>query len=113
MSDIDIIRDEKRTEDDKMEIIADILESDEQSVKVVQIEDMSGTLSDEEFKAISSNSCIMMASTQYFYKQYSASTVIRYGAIPRVGSNKVIFDYIDIDKATKAYELKNETYPAA
>ena len=110
MSDTDVVRDEKRTEDDKMEIIADFMEANDNATNVVQITNMSGTLSDEDFKKVSGEGCVMVASTQYFYKQYSASTLIRYGAVPRLGVDKVIFDYIEIDRDTKGYELKNETY---
>lgn len=106
------IRNETLTEDFKMEIIADIIESGNAAVNVVEIHNMSGTLSDSDFEKIKKDNTIIVASTQYFYKQYSASTVIRYGAVPRLGVDKVIFDYINIDKGTKGYELKNETFPA-
>lgn len=110
--DINKIRNEVLTEDAKMEIIADLMDQSKKPIDVVEVKSMSGTLSDEDFAKISSNNCMMFSSTQYFYKQYSASTVIRYGALPRLGNDRVIFDYITIDKRTKAFELKNEFYPA-
>lgn len=110
--DINKIRNEALTEDAKMEIIADLMKSESQGVQTVEIHGMSGTFSDEEFEKISKNNCIILASTQLFYKQYDASTVIRYGAVPRLGNDKIILDYIDISKSTKTYELKNETYPS-
>lgn len=109
MSDINEIRKEVLTEDAKMEIIADTFENSG-GIDVVTIHDMSGTLSDEDFKKISSNHCLMMASTQYFYKNFSASTLIKYGALPRLGTGKIIFETIEIDKATKHYEFKTETF---
>lgn len=84
--------------------------NDGSAINVVEIHNMSGTLSDEDFAKISNDNCIIKASTQYFSKQYHASTLIRYGATPRIGNNKIIFDYIEIDKESKAFELKNETY---
>lgn len=113
MADTDIIRDEKRTEDDKMEIIADFIESGTSGINVVQITSMSGTLSDDDYKKLLQPNTVILASTQFYYKQYDAATILRFAAAPRLGVDKIIFDYIDIDKATKAYELKNETYPAA
>lgn len=112
MSDLDKIRNEILTEDAKMEIIADHIKNNGDGVVVVTIDALTGTLSDEEYEKVSNNNCVIVVGTQYFYKQYSASTVIRYGAIPRLGTNKVIFDYIDIDKGTKAYEVKNESFPS-
>lgn len=113
MSDIDIIRDEKRTEDDKMELIADYMESGNNGINVVQVTNMSGTLSDDDYNKLLQPNSVILASTQFYYKQYDASTMLRFASAPRLGVDKVIFDYIEIDKATKAYELKNETYPAA
>lgn len=109
---IEDIRKETLTEDAKMETIADYLEGGSGSINVVSISGMSGTLSDEDFEKIKKDNCMMKASTQYFYKQFSAATLIRYGALPRPGVDKVIFESIEIDKATKQYELKTETYPA-
>lgn len=112
MNDINKIRKEVLTEDAKMEIIADLMESGMQGIQTVEIHDMSGTFSDEEFEKISRNNCVIIASTQLFYKQYDASTLLRYEAMPRLGNNKIILDYIEINKGTKAYELKYETYPS-
>lgn len=111
MVDIDKIRNEQLTEDSKMEAIADYLESDGGRNKIVEINNMTGTLSDEDYDKVNSNDCIIVASTQYFYKQYSAATVIRYGATPRLTKQSVIFDYVDIDKATKEYTLSYEDLP--
>lgn len=107
---IDEIRNEALTEDAKMEMIADHIGKGIGNIEIVEIHGMTGTLSDDDFKKIMSNNCMILASTQYFYKQYSAATVVRYGALPRLGVDKVIFDYISIDKATKTFELKNEIY---
>ena len=79
-------------------------------INVVEIHGMTGTFSDEDFDKISSDNCVIKASTQYFSKQYHASTLIRYGATPRIANNKIIFDYIEIDKESKTFELKNEIY---
>ena len=113
MAGTDIIRDEKRTEDDKMELIADFMESEANGINVVQVSNMSGTISDADYKKLLQPNTVILASTQFYYKQYDASTMLRFAAAPRLGVDKVIFDYITIDKETKAYELKNETYPAA
>lgn len=110
--DIEKIRNEALTEDAKMEMIADYLKGGNAGVETVNLVGLSGTFSDEEYAKIQKDNCIIVASTQYYYKQYSASTVIRYGAIPRLGAGQVIFDYVDIDKATKSYELKHEEYSA-
>lgn len=109
--DINEIKNLALTEDAKMKIIADAI-SATQGVEVVEIHDMSGTLSDEDYEKISKDNCLIKASTQYFHKEFHASTVIRYGATPRLGNDKIIFDYIAIDKSTKGYELKNETFPS-
>lgn len=110
MNDIDKIRNETLTEDAKMEIVADLM--DNGTIVAIEINDISGTLSDEDFAKVEKDNCIVKSSTEYYYKQYSAAKVIRYGALPRIGTGKIIFDYIDIDKDTKTYELKNESYPA-
>ena len=113
MNDFDKIRNEQITEDEKLELIADYLENGGGSVgiNVVELEGLSGTLSDEQYDKITKNNCMIMLSTQYFYKQYSAATVIKYGALPRVTANHgVVFESIDIDKTTKAYEYKYEEY---
>lgn len=81
-------------------------------VTTLQLSGISGTLSDEDFGKASGDNCIIIGGTEYFHKQYSAATVIRYGATPRIGAGKVIFDYIDIDRATKTFELKHEEYSA-
>lgn len=110
MNDIEKIRNEALTEDAKMEIVADLMDSG--TIVTMEINDVSGTLSDEDFAKVQKDNCIVKSSTEYYYKQYSAAGVIRYGALPRIGTGKIIFDYIDIDKNTKTYELKNESYPA-
>ena len=113
MAGTDIIRDEKRTEDDKMELIADFMESGANGINVVQVSNMSGTISDDDYKKLLQPNSVILASTQYYYKQYDASTMLQFASAPRLGVDKVIFDYITIDKETKAYELKNDTYPSA
>lgn len=110
--DINKIRNEALTEDAKMELIADYIESENSGVNVVQVTNMSGTLSDDDYEKLLQSNSVILASTQFYYKQYDASTILRFASAPRLGVNKIIFDYIEIDKATKAYELKNETYPA-
>lgn len=112
MSDINEIRKEVLTEDAKMEIIADLMESENNGINVIQVTNMSGTLSDDDYKKLLQPNSVILASTQYYYKQYDASTMLRFASAPRLGVDKIIFDYIEVDKATKAYELKNETYPA-
>lgn len=110
--DINKIRNEALTEDTKMELIADYIESENSGVNVVQVTNMSGTLSDDDYKKLLQANSVILASTQFYYKQYDASTMLRFASAPRLGVDKIIFDYIEIDKATKEYELKNETYPA-
>ncbi len=109
--DINDIRKEVLTEDAKMEIIADHLTGT--GINVVEIHNMSGTLSDEDFAKVQGDNCMMKASTQYFYKQFDAATLLKYGALPRLGTGKVMFESITIDKATKGYEFTVEQYPAA
>ena len=111
--DIDKIRNEALTEDTKMEAIADFLASGNAGIETVVLDGMTGTLSDEDYAKIQRDNCIITSSTEYFYKQYSAATVIRYGALPRLSVDKVIFDYVDIDKATKSYEVKHEEFNKA
>lgn len=111
--DINKIRNEALTEDAKMEIIADLMATENSGINVIQITNMSGVLSDDDYKKLLQANSVIVASTQYYYKQYDASTMLRFTSAPRLGVDKIIFDYIEIDKETKAYELKNETYPAA
>lgn len=113
MTDINDIRKEVLTEDAKMEIIADLMGSGATGINVVEIHNMSGTLSDEDFAKVQGDNCMIKASTQYFYKQFDAATLLKYGALPRLGTGKVIFETITIDKATKGYEFTVEQYPAA
>lgn len=81
-------------------------------INTVTLTTPTGTLSDEDYAKILRDNCVIVMSTQYFRKQYSASTLVNYSATPRVGVDKVIFDYIDIDKETKAYELKHDEFVA-
>lgn len=113
--DIEKIRNEALTEDTKMEMIADYLKGGNAGVETVNLVGLSGTFSDEEYAKIQKDNCVITVGTQYYYKQYSAATVIKYGAIPRASANKaqVIFDYVDIDKSTKTYEVSHEEVPAA
>lgn len=110
--DIEKIRNEALTEDAKMEMIADYLkeggDGKATGINVVVLGSPSGVLSDEDFDKVSHDNCVIVASTQYFYKQYDAATVLRYGSLPRLISDntKIIFDYVDIDKGNKTYEAK-------
>ena len=107
--DIDKIRNESLTEDSKMEMIADYLKnSGLVGIETLSLDGLSGTLSDDEYAKILKDNCVITVGTQYYYKQYQAATAIRYGATPRLGTNKVIFEYVDIDKDSKAYEAKHE-----
>lgn len=108
---IDDIRKVTLTEDAKMEMIADYIATGGAGINVVQISNMSGTLSDEDFEKIKGNNCMMMASTQYFYKQFSAATLIRYGALPRISNGKIIAESITVDRDTKHYEFVAEVLP--
>lgn len=113
--DIDKIRNLALTEDAKMAIIADFVKKGGAVVERVDLSSLAGMLSDEDFAKVQQDNCVVTVGTQYYYKQYSAATVIKYGAIPRASANKaqVIFDYVDIDKSTKTYEVGHEEVPAA
>lgn len=113
MPNIDKIRDERLTEDFKMETIADYLQNGGAvGVNTVVLTTPTGSLSDEDYAKILKDNCVIVMSTQYFRKQYHASTLIDYAATPRVGVGKIIFDYIEIDRETQDYELKHEEYSA-
>ena len=62
--DINENRKEVLTEDAKMEIIADMMESGSTGINVVEIHSMSGTLSDEDFAKVQGDNCMIKASTQ-------------------------------------------------
>lgn len=115
--DIDKIRNETLTEDAKMEMIADYIQAGGQQTGpvVVDLVNLSGTLSDEDYANALKDNCIIKVSTEYFYKQFSASTVITYASVPRISANKekVIFDSVEIEKSSKSYTVKSETFPAA
>lgn len=114
--DIDKIRNETLTEDAKMEMIADYIQASGQAGPViVDLVNLSGTLSDEDYANVLKDNCIVKVSTEYFYKQFSASTVITYASVPRISANKekAIFDSVEIEKSSKSYAVKSETFPAA
>jgi hypothetical protein len=74
---------------------------------VVELSNVSGTLSDSDYAKVQQDNCIIKVSTQYFYKAFSASTLIVYQAFSRqAGQDQALFDYVEITKSTKAWELK-------
>jgi len=78
-------------------------------VNVVELSNLSGTLTDSEFAKVSSNNCIIKVGTQTFYKEFDASTLITYQAFSRqAGQDQALYEYVEITKADKSWELKNE-----
>ena len=84
--------------------------------EIVELSDFSGTFSDSDFEKVSGDNCIILVNTHYFYKQSSAIAAIVYAAPPRLagqsGNQSIFFDTITIQKFTKEYELKSNSYPA-
>ena len=78
-------------------------------VEIVELDNLSGTLSDADYEKVSGDNCLIKMSTQYFYKEYSASTLIVYSAFSRTGTSSIIFENIEITKADKTWEYKAET----
>jgi len=77
-------------------------------LQVVEISAMSGTLTDEQYNILNGDNAVIKAGTQYYYKEFSASTLIQYKALARMGVDKVIIEYYTIQRATKEFELTTE-----
>ena len=76
---------------------------------LVELTNMSGTLSDSDYAKLSGDNCLLKISTQYFYKAFDASTLIIYQAFSRqAGQDQALFDYVEITKSTKGWVLTNE-----
>lgn len=89
------------------------LESDGQagdsSIEVVELSNLSGTLTDEQYAKLSGNNCVIHLGTQTFYKEFDASTLITYQAFTRqAGQDQALFEYIEITKADKSWEYQAE-----
>ena len=77
------------------------------TVEVVELTGLSGTLSDSDYTKVSADNCVLKLGTQYFYKAFNASTLIVYQAFSRqAGQDSALFDYVEITKADKTWELK-------
>ena len=74
--------------------------------KIVEITGLSGTLSDDDYVSVSGDNCVIKVGTQFYYKAFDASTLIVYQAFSRqAGQNSALYEYIEITKSTKGFEL--------
>ena len=74
---------------------------------VVELINLTGTLTDAQYTELLGNNAVIAIGTQYYYKAYDASTLLVYQALTRQGAqNSVLYDYVEITKSTKAYEVK-------
>ena len=75
--------------------------------EIVELTGLSGTLSNDDYAKVSGDNCVIKMSTQYLYRAFNASTLIVYQALTRqAGTGKALFDYVEITKADKTWELK-------
>lgn len=87
----------------------DLLPDGSMGPEIVSLENLSGTLTDEQYTTLSGDNALILLSTQYFRKAYSASTLIVYQAMTRqAGQDSALYEYIEITKSTKAWEYKND-----
>ena len=82
---------------------------DTKGFDVLELSSTSGTLTDSEYALAQSNQCVIKVSTQYFYREFVAATLISYKAFPRNASyGTVTNEYIEITKSTKAWTLHQD-----
>jgi len=73
----------------------------------VSLTGMSGTLSDADYAKLLLDNCVIKVGTQNYYKAFDASTLLIYQAFSRqAGQDQALYDYVEITKSTKAYEVK-------
>lgn len=82
---------------------------DDKGFDILELSNLSGTLTNEEFALALSDYCAIKVSTQYYYKDISSADYLVYKAATRVGSNDTYVESIVITKATKAWEYRAET----
>lgn len=82
---------------------------EDKTIEVVELTGLSGTLSDSDYALVQQDNCVLKLGTQTFYKESSASTLITYQAFSRqAGQDQALYEYIEITKADKSWQLKNE-----
>lgn len=83
-------------------------DTDTKGFEVLELSNLSGTLTDEQYNLALSDACVIKLGTQYFYKEFNASTLLTYKAFGNnVSTGTITNDYVEITKADKSWELKN------
>ena len=81
---------------------------------ILELSNVSGTLTDEQYELASDDNCIITLGTQRYYKMYDAATLIVYQTATRqAGQDSALYEYIEITKATKEWEYKEDNIVAA
>lgn len=81
---------------------------------ILELSDVSGTLTNEQYELASGDNCVIALGTQRYYKMYDAATLIVYQTGTRqAGQDSALYEYIEITKSTKAWEYKNDNIVAA
>ena len=79
---------------------------DDKGFDVLELSNTLGTLTTAQYNLVTSEQCVIKLGTQYFYKEFSASTLISYKAFPHnVSDGTVTNDYIEITKSSKEWAL--------
>lgn len=90
-------------------VVDDKLKLDLANDGVIELTGMSGTLSDSDYAKALADNCIIKLGTQTFYKEFDASTLITFQAFSRqAGQNSALYEFIEITKSTKAWELQSK-----
>lgn len=82
---------------------------DDKGFDILELADLSGTLTNEQYNLALSDQCLIKLGTQYYYKDISSSEYLVYKAATRVGANDTYVENITITKSTKAWVYNAET----
>lgn len=82
---------------------------DDKGFDILELANVSGTLTDAQYNLALSDQCLIKVGTQYYYKDISSSEYLVYKAATRVGSNDTYVENITITKSTKAWVYNAKT----
>lgn len=82
---------------------------DDKGFDVLELSDLSGTLTNEQYALALSNQCLIKLGTQYYYKDIDSQYYLVYKAATRVAANDTYVENITITKSNKAWVYNAET----
>lgn len=79
-----------------------------EGLSILELSNLSGTLTDEEYATALKDSCIIKIGTQYYYKELDSVDYIVFKAPLRNTNNSNILESVTITKADKTYAYNSE-----